>query len=162
MMVRQSGKALGRYALLALGLALVAAPSARALDLIDAWQAALAHDPAYAAARAAHDAGLTQTRQASALWRPALALQAGVGAAYAENAMRGARFAAPGFGSVEGGVDFDTSIHGGTMTSAGIELRQPLFNRARDVQAEQLRLGAQQAELTWHDAQAELMLRTAQ
>jgi outer membrane protein len=143
--------------------ALAALPSgAWALDLLDAWRAALAHDPAYAAAQAAHDAGLTQDRQADALWRPTLALQAGAGAAYADTATRGARFAAPGFGSVNGGVAFDTSIHGGTSTQAGVELRQPLFDRERDAQARQLRLGAQQADLTWGDAQAELMLRTAE
>ncbi|MDR2839205.1 MAG: TolC family protein [Azonexus sp.] len=139
------------------------APAAvHALDLLDAWRAALTHDPAYAAARAAHDAGLTQPRQADALWRPTLALQAGAGIANADTATRGARFAAPGFGSVNGGVAFDTSINGGTMTQASIELRQPLFNRERDAEAKQLRLGAEQAELHWNDAQAELMLRTAQ
>ena len=156
-MARQ-GKNLWRFVPLALALA---APSARALDLMDAWRAALAHDPAYAAARAAHDAGATQTRQADALWRPAVALQAGVGAANADTTTRGARFSAPGFGS-SSGVAFDTSIHGGTSTRAGIELRQPLFDRERDAQSQQLRLGAQQAEQAWDDAQAELMLRTAQ
>ena len=148
---------------LPLAWALAALPSgAWALDLMDAWRAALTHDPAYAAARAAHAAGRTQERQADALWRPSLALQAGAGAAYADSATRGARFAAPGFGNVNGGVAFDTSIHGGAATQAGIELRQPLFDRERDAQAQQLRLGAQQADLAWDDAQAELMQRTAE
>jgi outer membrane protein len=151
---------LRRCAPLALALAL-AAPNARALDLMDAWRAALTHDPAYAAARAAHDAGATQNRQADALWRPTLALQAGVGAGYADSATRGARFAAPGFGNTQD-VAFDTSVHGGTGTQAGIELRQPLLDRARDAQAQQLRLGAQQADQNWDDAQAALMLRTAE
>jgi outer membrane protein len=140
---------------------LLAAPGAQALDLMDAWHAALEHDPAYATARAAHTAAATQQRQADALWRPTVALQAGAGIANAESAMRGAHFDAPGVGST-GGVAFDTSIRGGTSASAGIELRQPLFNRERDAQAEQMRLGVQQAELEWADAQAELMLRTAQ
>jgi len=148
-----------RFVPLALALA---APGAHALDLMDAWRAALAHDPAYASAQAAYQAGQTQERQASALWRPALALQAGAGVGYADSATRNARFAAPGFGPPSTGVAFDTSVHGGTSTSAGVELRQPLFSRDRDAQAEQLRLGAQQAQLVWDDAQAELMLRTAQ
>jgi outer membrane protein len=143
-----------------LALALVA-PGAWALDLMEAWRAALAHDPAYASAQAAYQAGQTQERQASALWRPALALQAGAGAGYADSATRNARFAAPGLGT-SNGVAFDTSVHGGTATNAGIELRQPLYDRDRDAQAEQLRLGVQQAQLAWDDAQAELMLRTAQ
>jgi outer membrane protein len=144
-----------------LGWAVLYPAHSHALGLMDAWRAALSHDPAYAAARAAHDAGLTRTRQADALWRPAAALQAGLGLASADSAMRGARFAAPGFGSADD-VAFDTSINGGTMSRVGIELRQPLFDRERDAQAQQLRLGAEQAEWTWNDAQAELMLRTAQ
>jgi outer membrane protein len=151
-----------KSALTALGL--LYASQGHALDLMDAWRAALAHDPGYAAARAAHDAGLTQPRQADALWRPTLALQAGAGIASADTALRGARFAAPGFGGANGtsGVAFDTSVNGGAMTQAAVELRQPLFDRQRDAQARQLRLNAEQAEQTWADAQAELMLRTAQ
>ena len=158
-MARQ-GKKLWRLVPLAL---VLAAPGARALDLMDAWRAALAHDPAYAAARAAHTAGATQNQQADALWLPMVALQAGAGIANADSAMRGARFSAPDLGPRPiSGANFDTSIHGGTMTRAGIELRQPLFNRERDAQSQQMRLGAQQADLAWDDAQAELMLRTAQ
>jgi outer membrane protein len=141
---------------------LLSAPNAQALDLMDAWRAALQHDPTYAAARAAHTAVSTQERQADALWRPTVALQASAGVANAESAMRGAHFSAPApFGSTSG-VNFDTSVRAGTSASAGIELRQPLFNRERDAQAEQMRLGVRQAELAWADAQAELMLRTAQ
>ena len=154
------GKKLWRLAPLALALAL-AAPGAWALDLMDAWRAALAHDPTYAAARAAHTAGATQNRQANALWLPMVALQAGAGVGYADSATRGARFATPLFGS-SNNVSFDTSIHSGTMTREGIELRQPLFNRERSAQSQQMRLGAQQADLAWDDAQAELMLRTTQ
>ncbi|MDR2709884.1 MAG: TolC family outer membrane protein [Burkholderiales bacterium] len=145
---------------LALALALIA-PSAQALDLMEAWRAALAHDPAYAAARAMRDAGATQDRQAGALWRPSVALQAGAGLANADSNTRGAHFSAPGFGSTNN-VAFDTSINSGTLTSAGVELRQPLFDRGRDAQAEQLRIGTQQSALAWDDAQAELMLRTTQ
>jgi outer membrane protein len=151
---------LWRLAPLALALA---APGAWALDLMDAWRAALTHDPAYAAAQAAHNAGATQNQQATALWLPMMALQAGAGVGYADTATRGARFSAPSFGGTPiDGANFDTSIHGGTSTRAGVELRQPLFDRGRSAQSQQMRLGAQQADLAWDDAQAELMLRTAQ
>ncbi|MCL2297280.1 MAG: TolC family protein [Proteobacteria bacterium] len=140
---------------------LLAAPGAQALDLIDAWRAALTHDPTYAAAQAAHDVGATLNRQADALWRPTLALQAGTGIATLDNATRGAHFSAPGFGSSNNAA-FDTSIRSGVGSYAGVELRQPLYDRERDAQSQQLRIGAQQAEQTWSDAQAELILRTAE
>lgn len=145
---------------LALALAFIAS-SAQALDLMEAWRAALAHDPAYASARAARDAGATQDRQADALWRPELSLQAGAGVATADTTTRGARFAAPNFGT-SNNVAFDTSVRGGGRTLAGVELRQPIFDRGRDAQAQQLRLETQQTEVAWSDAQMELMLRTAQ
>ncbi|WP_399698312.1 TolC family outer membrane protein [Xenophilus sp.] len=160
-MARRGSSAGRRLAALAFAAAALVAPPARALDLMDAWRAALEHDPAHAAALAAREAGATQARLADALWRPTVALQAGVGAASAESATRGAHFSAPGTGSSDG-VAFDTSVHGGTRTQAGLELRQPLYDRQRDAQAEQLRLAVQRAELEWSDAQAALMLRTAE
>ncbi|MCL2346145.1 MAG: TolC family protein [Desulfobulbus sp.] len=159
--MKQRNKKMNRLAPLTLALTLAAPGGAWALDLMDAWRAALTHDPAYATARAGRDAGQTQTRQADALWRPSLAVQASAGVASADSATRGARFAAPGMGRMSD-ADFDTSIHGGVSASAGIELRQPLFDRTRDAEAEQMRLSAQQADLAWDDAQADLMLRTAQ
>jgi outer membrane protein len=140
---------------------MLAAPSVRALDMIDTWRAALTHDPAYAAAQAAYDAGATQDRQADALWWPTVALQAGTGIATLDSATRGAYFSAPGFGKANNAA-FDTSIRNGTSSYAGIELRQPLFDRNRDAQSQQLHLGTQQAEQAWIDAQAELILRAAE
>lgn len=148
-----------RPTLAALALAAVAAP-AGSTSLVEVWRAAAGHDPAFAAARSAHEAGQARGRQASALWRPSVALEAGAGAASSENSIRGARFAAPGFGESTG-VDFDTSITDGVSTRYGVALRQPLVDRERDAQQQQLRIAADMADLQWHSAGQALALRSA-
>lgn len=149
-----------RLRLLALALA-AAAPAAWPLDLLDTWRAAAAQDPAFAAARAARDAGATYGREAAALWRPTIALEAGVGVASSDTGTRGARFAAPGFGQASG-ASFDTSIDGGTSTQYAVKLRQPLVSAERRAQQRQLLVAGEAAEAAWQDAQQELMLRSAQ
>lgn len=141
-------------------LTLAGSPAAHATDLLGAWQAAAAHDPAFAAARAAQAAGEARRRQAAALWRPQVALQAGAGIATQENGTRGARFSAPGFGESTG-VAFDTSVTGGTSTRYALSLRQPLYGRERGAEGEQLKLAARMAEIEWRNAQQQLMLRVA-
>ncbi|HYD77685.1 TolC family outer membrane protein [Ramlibacter sp.] len=148
-----------RPALTALAFAFAAAPAA-STGLVETWRAAAAHDPGFAAARAAREAGQARSRQAGALWRPQAMLEAGAGAATSENAIRGAGFAAPGFGSATG-VDFDTSITGGTSTRYGLAVRQPLVDRERDAQQEQLRIASGLADLQWHSAEQDLALRSA-
>ena len=148
-----------RPALLLL-LALAGTPAAHATNLLDAWRAAAAHDPSFAAARAAHSAGQARREQAASLWRPNVALQAAVGAATQESSTRGARFSAPGFGESTG-VGFDTSVTGGTSTRYALSLRQPLYGRERSAEGEQLKLAADMAEIEWRNAQQQLMLRVA-
>lgn len=147
-----------RFAVAALALA---AFSAQATDLMQAWQAAREHDPDAAIALAARQAGETRRAQAAALWRPTVALNATVGAMNADTAMTGARFSAPGFGQSDG-VNFATSIHGGTSTRWGLSARQPLVNGDKQAQRRQLLIGADAADLEWQAAQQELMLHTAQ
>ncbi|MFC5497921.1 TolC family outer membrane protein [Caenimonas terrae] len=147
-----------RLAIAALALA---ALSAQATDLMQAWQAAREHDPDAAIALAGRQAGETRRAQAAALWRPTLALNATVGAMNADTAMTGARFSAPGFGQSDG-VNFATSIHGGTSTRWGLSARQPLVSGDRQAQRRQLLIGADAADLEWQASQQELMLRTAQ
>ncbi len=149
-----------RPTLAALALAVAAAP-AGSTGLLEVWRAAAAHDPGFAAARAAREAGQARGRQAGALWRPSVMLEAGAGAATSENAIRGARFAAPGFGQ-SSGVDFDTSVTNGTSTRYGVALRQPLYDRERDAQQQQLRIAADMADLQWHSAGQALALRSAE
>lgn len=155
-------RALMRLRLLPLAAAL-AAPAAPAwsLDLLQTWQAAAGHDPEFLAARAAREAGHAQGREAGALWRPTVSLQAGLARAASETSMNGAQFSAPGFGQSTG-VNFATSITRGTSTRYGIEIRQPLYNAERRAQQQQLRAGEQGAEAGWRGAEQELMLRTTQ
>jgi outer membrane protein len=151
-----------RVRLLSLAAALAAAASpAWSLDLLQTWQAAAGHDPEFLGARAALEAGHAQGREAGALWGPTVSLQAGVARAASETSMNGAQFSAPGFGQSTG-VDFATSVTGGTSTRYGIELRQPLYNAERRAQQQQLRAGEQAAEAGWRGAEQELMLRSAQ
>lgn len=140
--------------------ATAAAPS-WSLDLLQTWQAATAHDPEFLAAQAARRAGAAQGREADALWRPTVSLQAGLARAASETSMTGARFSAPGFGQ-SAGVNFDTSITGGTSTRYGVELRQPLYNAERRASQQQLRTAGEAAEVAWRGAQQDLMVRAAQ
>jgi outer membrane protein len=148
-----------------LGVLLVAALGAEAaragdLTLDAAWQAAEQHDPALAAARAEWEAGRTQSAQARALWLPSLVAVGSAGRGTQEGETRGAAFAAPGFGSTTG-VDFRTSVTGGTATRWGISAEQPLFDAARFASARELRAGARAADEQYRAARQEAILRTA-
>jgi outer membrane protein len=131
------------------------------LDLVQTWRAAAAHDPEFAAAQAAHDAGSARRSQASALWHPNVELQAGAGLASNETSITGARFSAPGFGQSTG-VAFDTSIRNGTSTQYNVVLRQPLFSGDRSAQQRQLETAGDAADAAWRAAQQDLILRSAQ
>ncbi|MCE3269894.1 MAG: TolC family outer membrane protein [Ramlibacter sp.] len=147
----------------ALSIALLAAATAPAwsLDLVEAWRAAAAHDPEFAAARAAREAGDTRRAEARALWRPTVNLEAGAGIATQESATRGASFSAPGFGSSTG-VNFDTSVTRGTSLRYGVVLRQPLYNRGRLAEGRQLELAGDAGDAAFSAAEQELMLRSTQ
>ncbi|WP_051603274.1 TolC family outer membrane protein [Simplicispira psychrophila] len=147
-----------RWALLALASVTSAASAA---DLLQAWQAAEQHDRSYAVARAAHAAAQPRRDQATALWRPNVALTAGAGVGTHDNDVRGAQFSAPGLGT-SNGVDFSTSVHGGTATRWALQASQPLYNPQRRVQQQQLAASVALADVQWQAAQQGLMLRTAQ
>ncbi|HNM41344.1 MAG TPA: TolC family protein, partial [Giesbergeria sp.] len=151
-------QALWRTSLLALALA---APTARATDLLQAWQAAQQNDRELAVARAAQATAQPLREQARSLWRPGVALTASAGVATGESDMRGAQFSAPGMGT-SNGVNFSTSVTGGTATRWALQARQPLLNAERRAQQQQLGLQADSTELQWQAAQQALMLRTAQ
>jgi outer membrane protein len=146
---------------LALLASLGSAVPAQAADLVEAWRAAQGADMEYAAARAARQAGESRREQGASLWRPSLQLSGGVGVANGETSVAGARFSAPGFGTVDG-ANFDTSINGGTATNWALQARQPLYNRERDAQKRQLELSAEAAELGWLAAEQALILRVAE
>lgn len=146
---------------LSMALPLLAAVPAGATDLLQAWQAAQTHDPEYAAAQAAFEAGGTRRDQASALWRPSVALTAGVGRMSSDTSTSGAQFSAPGFGQ-SNGVAFDTSIRDGNMERYALTAKQPLINRELLAQSRQLSFSAEMAEAEWQNARQQLMLRVAQ
>jgi outer membrane protein len=143
-------------ALLALG-----TYSAKAADLLQAWQAARQHDPQFAAARSAFEAGNTRRDQARALWLPSVSLSAGAGRMTSETSMSGAQFSAPGFGQ-SNGVAFNTSITNGSMERYTLAAKQPLISRERLSQSRQLALAADVADAEWRSARQSLMVRVAE
>lgn len=147
---------------LAMGLVMLWGPcgAQAGQDLVAGWRAATHHDPAYAAARAARDAGLSKTDQAKALWRPALMAGANLGWASQSTSTQGANFEAPGFGT-SSDVAFRTKVDGGRALGWSLMLQQPLINADRTASSSQLDLQAQLAEVQWHQAQQDLILRVS-
>ena len=143
------------------GLVLAAcAPALPAADLLSAWQAALAHDPTYAAARSQWQAGSTLARQGRALLAPQVSAVASAGYLDTDRTTRGAQFAAPGFGASNDAM-FRTRIQHGTMTTWALAAQQPLYNVERQASADQLAKQAQMADLRLQTATQDLILRAA-
>ena len=136
-------------------------PTAHALDLMEAWQAAREHDPRMAMAQSSLEAGRTQREQARALWRPSVSVGGGAGVRSLESNTHGAYFAAPGM-TPSRHVTFKTSIDNGTATQWNVTARQPLIHGERSAQSEQLTLGADAAEVEWLGARQELMLQVVE
>lgn len=149
-----------RHAALAASMLVSAFSSQAANDLLAAWHAAAAHDPVYAAARASREAGLSKTGQARALWRPSVVAGANLGWASQRTGTSGASFEAPGFGN-SSDVAFKTHVDGGRAQGWSLAVQQPLLNAGRSASARQLDLQAELAEVQWHQAQQELMLRVS-
>jgi len=148
-------------AVLACTVAFAGAEPAGATGLVQAWEAARRHDAELDVARSVQRAGQARRSQAPALWRPNVALTAAGGIGRAESSIDGARFSAPGFGTVTGAA-FDTSIDAGASGRIALAARQPLYDRERSAQGRQLLLSADIADLEWEAAQLALMLRTAE
>lgn len=146
---------------LAAAVFIAGAGPASAADLVDAWRAAQAHDPEFTAAQAARDAGQARREQGASLWRPTLQFSGAAGVGSNETSTTGARFAAPGFGTVDG-ASFDTSVTNGNLWRWSLQARQPLINRERDASKRQLELAADAADLEWRATQQALMLRIAE
>ncbi len=100
-------------------------PGLGAADLVDAWRAAQTHDPEFAAAQAARDAGQARREQGASLWRPTLQFSGTAGVGTNETSTTGARFSAPGFGTVDG-ASFDTSVTQGNLWRWSLQAKQPL------------------------------------
>lgn len=150
-----------KHTALALALGIGCVTHAGALDLVEAWQGASTHAPEASLEVATREAGAARARQARALWRPSVTLEGGAAYAGSESSVRGAQFAAPGFGQ-SNGVSFDTSVSGGTSSSYALALRQPVYSRERDARAQALQLAGEAAQVEGASIRQALMLRTAQ
>lgn len=137
-------------------LAALALP-APAMDLMEAWEAARAHDPLGTALEARRAAGAAQRLEGESLWRPQVGLSGTAGAGAGETRMEGARFSAPGFGGSTGAA-FATSVNGGTLLRWSISARQPLYSPDRTAQAMQLSLASDAAELAYVEGRQAWML----
>ena len=147
---------------LALAAGICASAGARAAnDLLADWQAAVTHDPQYAAALASHEAGLARGAQGRALWRPSVSLGVNAGWAEQRSTTQGAGFSAPAFGSF-GDVAFQTQIDHGTDQGWNLVLQQPLFSGQRSAASRQLELQATLADAQWRAARQDLILHVAQ
>ena len=137
------------------------APTARAADLADIWQAAAQHDKALAVRSAAHAAAQPRRDQATALWRPSVGLSTSISIAGSDSSTQGAQFSAPGFGTSQD-VAFATSVNSGVAGRVAVTLAQPLYNPLRRAQQLQLGLSVDVADLQWQADRQALMLRTAE
>lgn len=151
----------GFIAVTLLSLAPCLHPPAAAADLVDAWQSALQHDPAFEAARAQRQAGEARQRQGRALLLPQVAASASGGYVTTDRDTTGAQFSAPGFGASNDAA-FRTRIEGGQATGWAISAQQPIYNAERFANSRQLGTQAQLAEVQFRAAEQELILRTAQ
>lgn len=127
------------------------------------WDRVVEHDPALAAARYAHQAGMTQADQASSLWRPMIQATATAGRMDQRTDTNGAKFSATTMqGGPYTGADFSTSINQGTLQRYSISARQPLISLERLAQGRELDLAAQIADLKWQADTQATMLHTVQ
>ena len=133
---------------------------AAGVGVADAWQAAMQRDPQFEAARAQWEAGRTHAAQGRALWMPTLAVQGSAGRADQRSQTSGAAFSAPGFGSTHG-VDFQTSVNGGTSRQWAFVAEQPLYDPARMADFTAQKNTAAVADAQFQQARQDLLLRTA-
>lgn len=139
---------------------------AHAFDLLEAWQAARTQDPAFAAARAAANAGRTKSLQADALTSPQLTLNAGAAGVSNDNKITDARFSnaqfAGGASSNKGTTDFRTKTDGGLDLNLNLRAEYPLYDALRAGSVKQLNKQAALAEVQLAAESQQLMLRVAQ
>ena len=133
---------------------------AAGIGVTEAWQAAQRHDPVFAAAQAQWEAGSTHVAQARALWLPTLVAQGSAGRGDQQSETSGAAFSAPGFGSTNG-VDFQTSVNGGTARKWAFVAEQPLFDADRIAGYTAQKNAAAMAEAQYLLARHDLLLRTS-
>lgn len=128
------------------------AGAARAIDLADAYRAALANDPASLAADYALVAGREKTVQGDALMRPRINLEAGVTRIHNRQTGQAGQ-------SVASALMPDQSS--GTAQQATVRLVHPLYDRAAQANRQQLREQTTLAGIQFTEARQALALRVA-
>lgn len=146
---------------LLLALSLWAGVSVQAGELVDLWQAALEHNPAYAATRAQGDADAAKRDEASALYRPEVSLGAGARYGTFEQSASGARFAGSAFGSHDG-VSFDTRHADALGYGWSLGVQHRLYSADRDAAARRLTTQAALGGVATESARQALMLQVTQ
>lgn len=139
--------------------ALLAAPSAQALDLLQTWEQARQHDPQMQVVAATRSSVQAFEDQAKALWRPVLMGSATVGGMSADTSTQGAQFS---MGGPPMSGNFATSANAATSTRWSLQAKQPLYSPERQAQQAQLHTAAGVAELRADLAQQQFMLLTVQ
>jgi outer membrane protein len=122
--------------------------NARAADLIQVYQQALANDATYASARAAANAGREKTTQGRSQLLPVV----GVSGSFSKN----------NNDSAPGVTDVNTGLMGVRSSQYTVSLTQPLFRWDRWQSYEQSKLQQAAAEATFAQAQQDLITRVAQ
>jgi outer membrane protein len=132
--------------------AAILVPPAHATDLMEAWQAAAAHDPDHLGAQAERDAGQEAAVQARALKRPSVQLQG----SYQYNVTEtNARFP----------EDLDPVFTGSRSSgrvTVGVQAVQPIYDASKAAQSVQLHEKAAGADVQFEGALQQFILRVAQ
>ncbi|SNT13801.1 outer membrane protein [Sphingomonas laterariae] len=135
-----------------LATAMLIATPAGATDLVEAWRAALAHDPTIAGARASRDAGQEAEVQAKALGRPTVQAQG----AYQYNRV-----------DVEADLPPDllpsfSGARSNGRATIGVQAVQPIYDATKRAQAIQLREKSAAAQVQYSGEEQALILRVAE
>ncbi|MDG0023897.1 TolC family protein [Trinickia sp. Y13] len=130
-------------------------------DLLGAAQAALAHDPVYAAALAQNQADATKRKQGRAGYLPQVFATGNVRYGAIDQETTGAHFAGGGFGS-SNGIAFDTRAAGATGAGWAITIKENLYSATKNADARQLNDAADAGDASLRVARQTLLLQVAQ
>ena len=135
---------------LLLSAVLLASNWAQAADLLETFHAAQAHDPVFAAARAAQQAGLEKLPQGRSALLPSVTLSANTTANYQDIKYQGGPLSA-----FSGNYSYNSNGYGVTLV-------QPLFRQQNWLAYSESELQVAQSEAQYKIAAQDLMLRVAQ
>jgi len=140
--------------------ALLASPAVQALDLLQTWEQARAHDPQMQVVAATRASVQAYEAQAKALWRPVLMGSATVGAMSMDTRTTGAQFSVGGQPPMPG--SFATSVSAAMSTRWSLQAKQALYSPERQAQQAQLQQAAGVAEWRADLVHQQFMLLTVQ